>query len=103
MPHALSRWGLKMVREAGLWLSDVTTGNVSTANHGFAPKLPNDATKYLDGTGAYSIPAGSAGFSATVTSPQLDDVIKYSGSAWVNGAVPTPYINYPDALNDPIN
>jgi len=26
-----------------------------------APKLPNDATQYLDGTGAYSVPAGTGG------------------------------------------
>ncbi|KRR18136.1 discoidin domain-containing protein [Bradyrhizobium retamae] len=47
------------VREADLSTSDVTTGNVSTTKHGFAPKLPNDATRYLDGTGAYSVPGSS--------------------------------------------
>lgn len=49
------------VREADLSTSDVTTANVSTLKHGFAPKLPNDATKYLDGTGAYTVPAGGGG------------------------------------------
>ena len=44
--------------EADLSLSDITTNNVSTSKHGFAPKAPNDATKYLDGTGAYSVPGG---------------------------------------------
>lgn len=44
--------------EAQLSFSDITTNNVSTSKHGFTPKLPNDATKYLDGTGAYSVPAG---------------------------------------------
>lgn len=47
--------------ESDLSLTDVTTGNVSITAHGFAPKAPNDATKYLDGTGAYSVPAGSGG------------------------------------------
>lgn len=47
--------------DANLQTSDITTGNVSTSRHGFAPKVPNDATKYLDGTGAYSVPAGSGG------------------------------------------
>lgn len=47
------------VVEADLSLSAVTTGNVSTTKHGFAPVLPNDATRYLDGTGAYSVPPGS--------------------------------------------
>lgn len=47
--------------ESDLSLTDVTTANVSTTKHGFAPKLPNDATKYLDGTGAYTVPAGGSG------------------------------------------
>jgi hypothetical protein len=46
------------VTEAKLTLADNATGNVSTSAHGFAPKAPNDATKFLDGTGAYSVPAG---------------------------------------------
>lgn len=45
------------VTEADLTLSDVTTNNVSTTKHGFAPKLPNDPTKFLNGAGAYSVPS----------------------------------------------
>lgn len=52
------------VTDAQLSTSDITTNNVSTSKHGFAPKLPNDATKYLDGTGAYSVPAGGGGSGA---------------------------------------
>ena len=37
-PHAV---------DANLVTTDVTTNNVSTSKHGFAPKAPNDATKYL--------------------------------------------------------
>lgn len=44
------------VTDANLSISDITTNNVSTTQHGFAPKLPNDATIFLDGTGAYSNP-----------------------------------------------
>lgn len=47
------------ITETSLSLSNVTTDDVSTAKHGFAPKAPNDATKFLDGTGAYSTPAGT--------------------------------------------
>lgn len=47
-----------------LSLSDVTTNDVTTGRHGFAPKLPNDSSKYLDGTGAYSVPAGGGGGSS---------------------------------------
>lgn len=45
--------------DANLSTSDITTNDVSTTKHGFAPKAPNDATKYLDGSGAYSVPAGT--------------------------------------------
>lgn len=41
------------VTEAKMSLADNTTNDVSTTKHGFAPKAPNDATKFLDGTGAY--------------------------------------------------
>lgn len=51
------------VVEADLSLSDVVTDNVSITKHGFAPKAPNDATKFLDGTGNYSTPSGGGGIS----------------------------------------
>jgi hypothetical protein len=44
--------GAGKVTEAMQVLADNTTNNVSTSKHGYAPKAPNDATKYLDGTGA---------------------------------------------------
>ena len=34
---------------------------VSTTKNGAAPKLPNDATKYLNGTGTYTVPGGGSG------------------------------------------
>ena len=40
---------------------DNTDLDVSTTAHGLAPKLPNDATKYLDGTGNYTVPGGGGG------------------------------------------
>ena len=52
------------VTDADLLLSDITTNNVSTTKHGFAPKAPNDATKFLDGTGAYSTPSSGGGASS---------------------------------------
>ncbi len=44
------------VVEADLSLTDVTTGNVTSTAHGFAPKSPADATKFLNGatTPAYA-------------------------------------------------
>jgi hypothetical protein len=50
------------VVEADLNLTNVTTADVSITKHGFAPIAPNDVTKFLDGTGAYSTPtAGGVG------------------------------------------
>ena len=63
------------VVEADLSLSAVTTGNVNTTRHGFAPVLPNDATKYLDGTGNFSTPVGSGG---ATDHEHIDNVI-FSG------------------------
>lgn len=41
---------------------DNTDLNVSITTHGLTPKLPNDVTKYLNGTGAYSVPPGGSSF-----------------------------------------
>ena len=42
---------------------DNTDLNASITAHGLLKKLDNTATNYLDGTGAWSIPAGSGGVS----------------------------------------
>jgi hypothetical protein len=76
-----------LITEAKQTLADNTTGNVSITRHGYAPKAPNDATKYLDGTGAYSVPPGGSldinGL--TATEPALDDALpEYDASAAAN-------------------
>ena len=45
-----------VVDDDQITLTDVTTNDVSTSAHGFAPKAPDDAAKKLDGTGAWSLP-----------------------------------------------
>lgn len=60
------------VTDADLSLSDITTNNASSLMHGFVPKLPADATKYYDGTGNFTVPAGGGGggfFLALPTTP----------------------------------
>lgn len=52
---------LATITEADMTLANNVTNDVSITKHGFAPILPNDATKYLDGTGAWSVPAGGGG------------------------------------------
>lgn len=61
-----------VVTEAMQVLANNTTGNVSTSMHGYAPVLPNDATKYLDGTGAYSVPAGGVSWNTSITGTTTD-------------------------------
>lgn len=46
-----------LVTDANLTTTDITTNNVSTAKHGFAPKAPNDTTKFLRGDGTWAVPA----------------------------------------------
>lgn len=38
------------VKDSDLALTDITTNNVTSTKHGFAPKSPADATKFLNGT-----------------------------------------------------
>lgn len=83
------------VTDADLSTSDVTTNDVSTSKHGFAPKAPNDTTKFLRGDATWAVPAGGGGSGAlddltdvTITTPSTDDVLKYDGTGWVNGAAP---------------
>jgi hypothetical protein len=51
-----------VINESTLVLSDVTTDNVSTAMHGFAPKLPNTVYKSLRGDGSWAATADRDGW-----------------------------------------
>lgn len=64
---------------AALVLSDVTTNNASTSNHGFLKKLDNVSTHFMDGTGAWSTPAGGVTSIAT-TSPISGGTITTTGT-----------------------
>lgn len=44
------------VTDAQLSTSDVTTNDASTSKHGFAPKAPNDTTKFLRGDATWAVP-----------------------------------------------
>ena len=48
-------------------LTDNTTWDVSITAHGYVPKAPNDATLFLDGTGAWSAPANPGSWVPVVT------------------------------------
>lgn len=65
------------VVEADITLADNTTNDVSTSKHGFVPKAPNDGTKFLDGTGGFSVPL----FAPT------GSIVMYGGSSAPSGYV----------------
>ncbi len=73
--------------------ADVTNNNVSTSAHGLAPKLPNDATKYLDGTGAYSVPPGS-GSNSGIAVPVWNVTFNGDGSTTVFELPAAPFDAY---------
>lgn len=62
-----------------------TIGDVSTSVHGLVPVAPNDATKFLNGLGAWSIPAGGGGSVSTSGSPAVNQVSYFSGSSTITG------------------
>lgn len=84
----ISAWINSMaVTEAELTLADNTTGDVSTSRHGFAPKAPNDTTKFLRGDAAWAVPAHA---SLSGIAPSWTAVSSFSNS-WVNSG--SPYYN----------
>lgn len=60
----LSGAAIVATTDATLTTTDITTNDCSTAKHGFAPKAPNDTTKYLRGDCTWAVPAGSGTLTA---------------------------------------
>jgi hypothetical protein len=61
------------VTDAELVVSNVTTNDVTTAQHGFVPKAPNDTTKFLRGDASWntaSIPSYDSGWFSAVANHQ---------------------------------
>ena len=48
------------VTDATIAITDITTNNAATGQHGWLKKLDNNAAHYMDGTGAWSTPASGA-------------------------------------------
>lgn len=68
---------LLAIVEGDITLSDITTDDVSTTKHGFAPKAPNDPTKFLRGDATYAAPISYSfvsGSNATTTGQTLVDI-----------------------------
>lgn len=94
-PMSLFTSGAVKLPEANLSVTDITTNNVSTSAHGFAPKSPNDATKYLDGTGVYSVPAGGSASVPSVgnITPVTANANSTSDQALQEVALPAGFLN----------
>jgi len=70
--------------DATLTFTDITTNDVSTTKHGFAPKGDGTTTKFLNANGAYSTPAGSGNVS-TSGSPIDNDFAKFVSATEIEG------------------
>jgi len=73
-PSSVTKLGASII-ESEITLADNTTNNATTVRHGFLPKLSNVSTQFLDGTGAFSVPA-----SASTGSIMYNLVITTNGS-----------------------
>ena len=83
------------VTDANLSTSDITTNNVSTTKHGFAPKLANNTTQFLRADGSWSSPnvslsVQSVASSATVTPTSDNNIVVITAqAAALTMAIPT--------------
>lgn len=76
---------IKRIKESYLYLTDNTTWDVSTSQHGFVPKAPNDTGKYLRGDGTWAA-LSSANITRVlqivVTDPNGDALTTGDGKAY---------------------
>ena len=83
------------VTDANLSTSDITTNNVSTTKHGFAPKLANNTTQFLRADGSWASPnvslsVQSVASSATVTPTSDNNIVVITAqAAALTMAIPT--------------
>ncbi len=64
--------------ESALALTDITTNNASTSNHGFLLKLDNNSAHFMNGQGAWATPAG--GGSGCTTSGSANGILIDNGA-----------------------
>jgi len=78
------------ITEANISLSDLLTDDVTIARHGFAPKLPNDATKFLNGVGGYTVPTL---LGTVVQSARLQSDVSTAGGTYITSLLTLPVLN----------
>lgn len=93
--------GTPPIASSGGATPDISISDFDGTNRGAVPAGPNDATKYLDGTGNFTVPSGSGAVTAVTgsapiassggTNPDISiaDFVA-SGTSHARGAVPDP-------------
>jgi hypothetical protein len=94
---ALPAWDT--VIDADVVFSNVTTGDVSISQHGYAPKAPNDATKFLNGVGAYAVPAGSGVTSLSTLTGALNAFVEIARATLASPATSLALTSIPAYTN----
>ncbi len=84
----ISLSSIPSITESKISLSDVTSGNVNTANHGFAPKSNGNADQFLNGNGSYSSIQLSAIPSITESKLSLSDLTVGNADSTRHGFLP---------------
>lgn len=71
--------------EADLALTDITTNNSNTSNHGFLKKLSNDSTQFMNGQGNWAVPPGTGLTSVNEADLVFTDITTNNASTTQHG------------------
>ena len=80
-------WQGTNIDDSRIAFTDITTGNATTSNHGYLPKLNNVATQFLDGQGNWSTPdyftTASARTAVSLTTTGTSGAATYSSATGI--------------------
>ncbi len=89
--------GSSAATDATITFSDITTNNASTTKHGFAPKLPNNASLFYNGTGGFTSVSGAG---SSLTTASLGATTALSANYLYTGAINTRSFTLPTASSN---
>jgi hypothetical protein len=81
-----------------LGVSDLTTNNTSTTNHGLCPKLTGVTTVYLNGNGAWTTPATSVTYGTTAGTACQGNDARLGNSRYPTAHVDSHYAGSTDPM-----
>lgn len=103
---ASSLWKNRLIADADLAFTDITTNNSTISKHGFLPKLSGTATQFLNGEGNYATPAGVASsYTKQSFTSQTSITVTHNFGAeptiqvYVNDFIVTPSTIHQDSVN----